>query len=242
MLLASLAFLAGALTIVSPCVLPIVPFVFTQAGRPFRTNGLPTLAGMALTFVLAASVATLGGGWIVRADQVGRALSLGLLFVFGISLLVPSIADRLTRPFVRLGVRLQARADARHGFAGALILGVAIGFLWTPCAGPILGLVLTGAALSGASIRSALLLLAFACGAATSLGLAMVAGTRLFALMKRGLAAERWIRRALGLAVLAGVAAIAAGVDTGILASLSTASSSAIEQRLIDRFHAARRR
>jgi len=239
MLLALLAFLAGALTIVSPCVLPVVPFVFAQAGRPFRHNGFPTLAGMALTFVLVASAATLGGGWIVRADQAGRALSLGLLFVFGLALLVPSIADRLTRPFVQLGVRLQERADARRGFAGALILGVAIGFLWTPCAGPILGLILTGAALSGSSIRSALLLLAFACGAATSLGLAMVAGARLFALMKRGLVAERWIRRALGLAVLAGVAAIAAGLDTGILASLSTASSTTVEQRLLDRLHAA---
>jgi hypothetical protein len=67
----------------------------------------------------------------------------------------------------------------------------------------------------------------------------MVAGARLFALMKRGLVAERWIRRALGLAVLAGVAAIAAGLDTGILASLSTASSTTVEQRLLDRLHAA---
>jgi cytochrome c biogenesis protein CcdA/thiol-disulfide isomerase/thioredoxin len=236
MLLLLLAFLGGTLTILSPCVLPVVPFVFAQSGKPFRSNGLPTLVGMALTFTLVASAAAVGGGWIVRANQVGRAAALVLLAAFGLALLFPTLGDRLTRPFVAIGGRLQQRADARAGIGGALLLGVAIGFLWAPCAGPVLGLILTGAALGGANAHTTLLLFAFAAGAATSLAIAIAAGARVFAALKRGLGAEEWIRRGLGIAVLAGVAAVALGLDTGILAKLSLASTSPTEQRLVDRF------
>src|SRR3984957_2111842 len=207
MLLVVLAFLGGMLTILSPCVLPVIPFVFAQADRPFRSSGLPTLIGMAVTFAVVASAAAVGGGWIVRANQVGRIVALVLLAIFGLALLFPTLGGRMTRTLVALGGRLQQRADARAGVGGALLLGIAVGFLWAPCAGPVLGLILTGAALGGASARTTLLLLAFAVGAATSLGLAIAAGGRVFAAMKRGLGAEEWIRRGLGVLVLGGVAA-----------------------------------
>ena len=77
--------------------------------------------------------------------------------------------------------------------------------------------MLTGAALQGASVGTSLLLLAYAAGAATSLALALLIGGRVFAAMKRSLGAGEWIRRGLGVAVLAGVAAIALGLDTGFL-------------------------
>ena len=77
----------------------------------------------------------------------------------------------------------------------------ATGLLWAPCAGPILGLILTGAALKGASVGTTLLLLSYALGAASSLGLALLAGGRVFAAMKRSLAASAWVRRGLGAAV-----------------------------------------
>jgi cytochrome c biogenesis protein CcdA/thiol-disulfide isomerase/thioredoxin len=235
MLLFVLAFLGGTLTILSPCVLPVIPFVFAQSNRPFRTSGLPTLVGMAVTFAAVASAAAVGGGWVVRANQVGRAAALVLLAAFGVALVLPAVGDRLTRPFVAFGSRLQQRADARTDVGGAVLLGVAVGFLWAPCAGPILGLILTSAALGGASARTTFLLLAFAAGAAVSLGLATVAGSRVFAAMKRGLGAEEWIRRGLGIAVLLGVVAVAMGWDTGILARLSLASTTPAEQRLVDR-------
>jgi cytochrome c biogenesis protein CcdA/thiol-disulfide isomerase/thioredoxin len=236
MLLLFLAFLGGTLTILSPCVVPVIPFVFAQANRPFRTSGLPTLVGMAVTFAAVASAAAIGGGWVVRANQVGRTLALVLLAAFGVTLVFPAVADALTRPLVRIGGRLQQRADASSGVGGALLLGVAVGFLWAPCAGPVLGLILTSAALGGASIRTTALLFAFAAGAATSLGLAIAAGSRVFATMKRSLGAEEWIRRALGVLVLAGVAAVALGLDTGLLARLSLASTTPAEQKLVDRF------
>jgi thiol-disulfide isomerase/thioredoxin len=157
MLLILLSYLAGALTILSPCILPVLPFVFARAGKPFLKSGLP------------------------------------------------------------------------------LLLGVATGLLWAPCAGPILGLILTGAAIRGASASTTLLLLAYALGAATSLAAALLIGGKVFSAMKQSLHAGEWIRRVLGLAVLVGVAAIALGLDTGVLTRLSLSRTNGIEQTLLEK-------
>src|SRR5215469_10649176 len=220
MILFLLAYLGGILTIVSPCILPVLPFVFSRADQPFTRSGLPLLAGMALTFAAVATLAAVGGGWAVEANQYGRLVAIALLAVFGLILLFPSLSDRLTRPVVALGDRLTRSADRSAKAGGpavltSLLLGVATGLLWAPCAGPVLGLILTGAALQGASVQTTLLLLAYAAGAATSLALALLAGRRVFTAMKRSLGAGEWIRRGLGTAVLTGVIAIALGLDTG---------------------------
>jgi len=239
-----LAYLGGVLTIVSPCILPVVPFVFTRADRPFRRGGLPLLAGMALTFTAVATLAAVGGGWAVSANQYGRLIALWVLSLFGLALLLPSLANVMTAPVARLGNRLSNTVSppgtARDpGVGGSLVLGAATGLLWAPCAGPVLGLILTGAALQGAHLRTSLLLLAFGAGAATSLALAILVGGRVFSAMKRTLVATEWIRRGLGVAVLAAVAAIALGLDTGFLTRVSLASTTAVEQRLIDQIQPA---
>src|SRR5579863_2133149 len=105
MILLLLAYLGGALTILSPCILPVLPFVFARADRPFLSNGLPMLIGMAATFAGVATLAAVGGGWAVEANSVGRAAALALLALFGLTLLFPEFADRLTQPLVRLGDR-----------------------------------------------------------------------------------------------------------------------------------------
>ena len=118
----------------------------------------------------------------------------------------------------------------------SLLLGVATGLLWAPCAGPVLGLILTGAALQGPSAQTTLLLFAYAAGAATSLALALVVGGRVFTLMKRSLGAGEWIRRGLGALVLVSVAAIALGLDTGLLTQVSLSGTASLEQGIVDRF------
>lgn len=233
MILYTLAFLGGVLTIASPCVLPVVPFVFARVGEPFRRSGLPTLVGMAVTFAVVASAATLGGGWLVQTHRFGRYAALVLMAVLGVALVVPAVAERLARPLVRVGGWLQGRSDSPR--AGAFVAGVAIGCLWAPCAGPILGLLLTGAALGGPSAGTALLLLAFATGAVLALGVLLVAGGGLINVCKRRLGAEAHMRRILGVLVLAGVTAIAMGWDTGILARLTLVDTASAEQALVDR-------
>jgi cytochrome c biogenesis protein CcdA/thiol-disulfide isomerase/thioredoxin len=234
-----LAYFGGILTILSPCILPVLPFVFARSDQPFRRSGLPLLAGMVVTFAVVASLATVGGGWAVRANQFGRIAALVLFGLFGLTLLFSSLADRLSRPIVRLGNKLSQNSDAGPSIANSFLLGIGTGLLWAPCAGPILGLILTGAALGGASARTAILLLTYAAGAATSLTIALLAGGRVFAAMKRSLGAEEWIRRLLGVAVLAGVVAVAFGLDRGVLTRLSLSNTSGLEQRLVDRFHPA---
>src|SRR6476661_2255853 len=231
MLIILLAYLGGVLTIVSPCILPVLPFVFARAGRSFARSTLPMLAGMAGTFAIVATLAAVGGGWAVRANQVGRWAALVLLALFGLALVFPSLSDRLTRPLVALGARMSERRD-QDSIGSSVVLGVATGLLWAPCAGPILGIIFTAAALQGASFSTTLLLLAYALGAATSLALALLVGGKLFARMKKSLGASERIRQALGVLVLVGVGAIALGLDTRVLSKISSAQTATLESGL----------
>jgi len=239
MLLIILAYLGGALTILSPCILPVLPFVFSRTDQPFVRSGLPLLVGMGLTFAAVATLAAVGGSWVVQANQYGRWVAIALLAVFGMTLLFPALAEHLTRPLVAIGDRLSQSAQSGPGgdrprISSSFLLGIATGLLWAPCAGPILGLLLTGAALHGANVGTTLLLLAYAAGAATSLAVALLIGGKVFAAMKRSLGAGEWIRRALGAAMLCGVVAIALGLDTSVLAQVSTVATAGIEQKLVD--------
>ena len=240
MLLFILSYVGGVLTILSPCILPVLPFVFARADQPFVKSGLPMLLGMAITFAGVATLAAVGGGWAVHANEYGRIVAIVLLAALGITLLFPSLADRVMHPFVSAGARLStwAAGDGGSGtttFLSSFILGIATGLLWAPCAGPILGLILTSAARNGANAQTSLLLLAYAAGAATSLALALLIGGRLFVAMKRSLGVGEWVRRGLGVLVLLGVGAIALGLDTGFLTQVSLASTSDLEQGLIDK-------
>ncbi|WP_313076290.1 cytochrome c biogenesis protein DipZ [Agrobacterium pusense] len=243
MTLLVVAYLGGVLTILSPCILPILPFVFARAGQPFLRSTLPLLAGMAITFAAVATLAAIGGSWAIKANEYGRLAALSMLSLFGIGLMSPKFASVLSRPVVEFGNRLANAAgkpDAAPTVTGSLLLGIATGLLWAPCAGPILGIVLTGAALKGANLETSLLLSAYAAGAATSLAVAVLIGGRVFAVMKRSLGFSERVRQATGAAVLAGVAAIALGLDTGFLSQISYASTTSFEQHVLDRLDAAR--
>jgi cytochrome c biogenesis protein CcdA/thiol-disulfide isomerase/thioredoxin len=232
-----LVYFGGVLTILSPCILPVLPFVFARSEQKFLTNGLPMLAGMAITFAAIATLAAVGGSWAVRVNQYGRIFALVLLTAFAATLLSPHLADWLARPFVAMGNRLAQPTvgTGKSGLVNSLLLGVATGLLWAPCAGPILGLILTGAAISGPNARTTLLLFAYAAGAATSLAVALLAGGRIFALLKKSLGTGEWIRRGLGVAVLLAVVAILFGWDSTVLTRLSLNGTNSLEQSLIDK-------
>jgi cytochrome c biogenesis protein CcdA len=240
MLIILLAYFGGILTIVSPCILPVLPFVFARADRSFLRSTLPMLIGMAGTFAIVATLAAVGGGWAVQANQVGRWAALLLLALFGIALVFPRVSDRLTRPLVALGSRLSQRGGERESIGSSIVLGIATGLLWAPCAGPILGIIFTAAAIQGASFSTTLLLLAYALGAATSLALALLVGGKVFARMKKSLGASERIRQVLGVLVLVGVAAIAFGIDTRVLAKLSSAQTATLESTLAQKLGASR--
>src|SRR5260370_22602404 len=136
---------------------------------------------MAVTFAGIATLAAVGGAWAVRVNQYGRLLAMALLTVFAATLLSRRLADWMARPFVAVGNRLMpsaAGAGAKVGLVPSLLLGVATGFLWAPCAGPILCLVLTGAAISGPNAHTTPFLFPYPPGAAPSLPIASLPGAR----------------------------------------------------------------
>ena len=236
-----IAYLGGVLTILSPCILPVVPFVFGTASQPFLRYRLPMLAGLVLAFSLVATLAAVGGTWAVEASRDGRYIALALLTLFGLTLLSPRLASALARPLMTLAERLLPPRDAARAVPGigyALMLGIATGLVWTPCAGPILGLVLAGAFLHDPQAQTTVLLGAYAAGAATSLALALAVGGRILGALKRSLRAGEWIRRGLGAAVLGAVAAVSAGAGTGLLAVFPGAATTRFEQALLNAFHA----
>ena len=132
-----LSYLSGALTIFSPCILPVVPFVFARVDQPFMRNGLPMLAGMAVTFAGVASLAAVGGAWAVSANEYGRIAAMVLLAVLGVSLLLPAVSARLFQPLAALGARWAETSQRRQAgpsasMAPSFALGVATGLLWAP--------------------------------------------------------------------------------------------------------------
>jgi cytochrome c biogenesis protein CcdA/thiol-disulfide isomerase/thioredoxin len=232
MVLLILTYLAGILTILSPCILPVLPFVFSKAQGSFLRNGLPLLIGMALTFSLLSGVAIVGGEWIGKANEIGRIIAMILMALFGLSLLFPHLSEVAFAPLTRFGSRVGQDAK-ENSLGGSLVIGASTGLLWAPCAGPILGLVLTGAASQGNVGTSILLLLSYSLGAATSLGLALVAGNRFLKTLKKFLGVDQAVKKAVGVAVLLGVVAIAFNLDRTVLTRISKIGTESFENKLL---------
>ncbi|MGJ7517816.1 cytochrome c biogenesis protein DipZ [Pseudomonas baetica] len=228
-----IAFLGGILTVLSPCILPVVPFLFAGADRK-RSSILLTLVGMALTFALVSSLAVVSSEWVIQASNAGRHVALIVMVLFALSLISARVGDWLTRPFVALGNRIDPNSSKVSGPLGSLMIGIATGLLWAPCAGPILGVILTGAMLQGANAGTSLLLVAYGLGSALSLGVLIFAGRGLVNRLKPSIPVTGWLRRGAGVAVLAGAAVISTGADNVLLASTSSETVGKVEKGVLE--------
>src|SRR3954468_22414069 len=205
--LLAFAFVAGAGTALSPCVLPVLPALLSAGGAGGRRRPLGVVLGLSVTFtVTIVGVAEVVGGVGIGADPL-RALAVVVLAGFGIALLLPGVAARLEAPLARLS-RFGPRSRG-DGFVSGLVVGAALGFVYTPCAGPVLAAVITVSAATGRSVAVAV---AYALGSAAVL-LALTVGAR--RLLDRVRAAGRGplVQRALGAIMLATALLIVANVD-----------------------------
>jgi cytochrome c biogenesis protein CcdA len=137
----ALAFLAGALSILSPCVLPILPIVVGAAASQHRLGPAALAAGLAVSFVIAGLfVATVGYSIGLDADLL-RDVAAVLMIAIGVVLLVPRFEARLALAGAPLANWSDRRfgGSVKAGLAGQLSLGVVLGAVWTPCVGPTLG-------------------------------------------------------------------------------------------------------
>lgn len=166
-----LAFAAGALTILSPCVLPLVPIVLGSAAQQHRYGPLALATGLVASFTLVGfAVATLGAASGFDSDGV-RMIGAVILLLVGIALVAPPAQAAVERAFTPLARWASARQAGleRFGLAGQAAIGVLLGLVWSPCVGPTLGTATVLAAQGRNLGEVALVMLAFGLGIATVL-------------------------------------------------------------------------
>ncbi|MCY4468217.1 MAG: cytochrome c biogenesis CcdA family protein [Thiotrichales bacterium] len=173
------AYVAGVLTLINPCVLPLLPIVIAAAFQNSRLGPLALAAGLTVSFaVLGTSVTAFGHLLSIDADMVNRAAAV-VMMAFGVVLLVPRAQIVLATLAAPLASRANAQLDAREraGIAGQFGVGVLLGAVWSPCVGPTLGGAI-GLAASGEHLgQAAVTMLAFGVGVSTVL-LALAYGSR----------------------------------------------------------------
>jgi cytochrome c biogenesis protein CcdA/thiol-disulfide isomerase/thioredoxin len=211
LLLIAFALLAGAGTALSPCVLPVLPALLSAGGAGGRRRPLGVVAGLTVTFTITiVGVADVVNGVGLGADPL-RYAAVAVLALAGLALLLPGVAGRVEARLSRVAAlgASGARAARGDGFRSGLLVGGALGLVYTPCAGPILAAIISVSAASGRSVAVAI---AYSLGSAAVL-LALALGGR--ALFDRVRAAGRGLalQRALGAVMLLTALAIVFGAD-----------------------------
>src|SRR3954471_10207736 len=212
------AIVAGAATAVSPCVLPVLPALLSAGAVGGRRRPGGIVLGLALTFTIAVvALASLVKGVGVAGNGV-RVIAEVVLAGFGLSLLFPQVAARLEAPLSRLS-RFGPRTRGT-GFWSGMAVGGALGFAYTPCAGPILAAVISVSATQGTSAKLVTIALAYAAGSAAVLFVLAFGGRKLAERVRsagRGLG----LQRAMGVVLLATAVAMATQLDVRFQTALA---------------------
>jgi cytochrome c biogenesis protein CcdA/thiol-disulfide isomerase/thioredoxin len=210
LLLMLFALVAGAATAVTPCVLPVLPALLSASAVGGRRRPIGIVLGLAITFTVAVvALASLVKGVGVAGNGV-RILAMVVLAGFGLSLLFPAVAARIEAPLSRLA-RFGPRTSG-DGFWSGMGVGGALGFAYTPCAGPILAAVISVSATRGTSLEIVIIALAYAAGSAIVLLLLALGGRKVADRIRRagrGLA----LQRTMGVVMIATAVALAAQLD-----------------------------
>jgi cytochrome c biogenesis protein CcdA/thiol-disulfide isomerase/thioredoxin len=205
------AVLAGAGTALSPCALPVLPALLSAGGVGGRRRPLGIVLGLSVTFtVTIVGLANVVDG-VGLGDDPLRDVAVVVLLVFGVALLVPDAAARLEAPLSRMarfGVGGMRRSTG-EGFLSGLLVGGALGFVYTPCASPILAAVISVSAASG---RTVVLALAYAAGSAAVLLALSLGGRRVFERVRRA-GRGPLLGRALGAIMILTAVAIITNLD-----------------------------
>ncbi|HXD55976.1 MAG TPA: cytochrome c biogenesis protein DipZ [Solirubrobacteraceae bacterium] len=201
------AILAGAGTALSPCVLPVLPALLSAGGVGGRRRPLGIVLGLSVTFtVTIVGLANVVDGVGLGSDPL-RDLAIAVLLAFGVVLLAPGLSARLEAPLSRLA-RFGPR-DGGEGFWSGLLVGGALGFVYTPCASPILAAVISVSAASG---RTVVLAIAYAGGSAVVLLALTLGGRSLFERIRRAGRGPA-LQRALGVVMILTAVAILTNLD-----------------------------
>ncbi len=207
LVLLGFAVLAGAGTALSPCVLPVLPALLSAGGVGGRRRPLGIVLGLSITFTITiVGLAQVVDGVGLGSDPL-RDVAIVVLLLFGVALLLPNVADRIEAPLSRLA-RFGPRTRG-DGFWSGMLVGGALGFVYTPCASPILAAVISVSAASG---KTVVIALAYALGSAIVLLVLTLGGRRLFDRVRRA-GRGPLLQRALGTIMILTAVAIIANLD-----------------------------
>jgi cytochrome c biogenesis protein CcdA/thiol-disulfide isomerase/thioredoxin len=217
-LLIAFAFLAGFITILSPCILSIAPILLAAGTEQSRYKPLGIITGLIISF----SFFTLSLTAIVQATGISpdifRYIALCIIILFGLTMIIPAFENAfnlLTARIAHVGSTIQEHATLiKTEFISGLLLGVALGLLWTPCAGPILATITTIAATGGITLSTILITIAYSLGAALPMLLICFGGAKIMGSTTALAPYAHTIRQIFGVIIIASAVAIIFHADT----------------------------
>lgn len=189
------AYLAGLLTLINPCVLPVLPIVIGSALGQHRLGPVAMAAGMSVSFViLGLFVAAFGQALGLSEERLNLIAAIGMM-LFGAALLLPQAGAVFQTATAGLAARADSRIDQTrdHGLIGQVLGGALLGAAWSPCIGPTLGGAIALASSGGSLFHAGAIMLAFSVGVATLI-LALGYGAREFLMRNRARAQALAIR------------------------------------------------
>jgi cytochrome c-type biogenesis protein len=164
-----LALLGGMVTVLSPCVLPILPIILGRSLQSHRWGPIALVAGLVGGFAVAGSLIGITASWMTSLANHLRNLAILILFGIGILTIFPQWSYRFWQSLPGVNRISQMKEPARVGLIGEFFLGTQLGLLWTPCAGPVLASILVLAAVNNQVMSALGLLIYFGLGAAIPL-------------------------------------------------------------------------
>jgi cytochrome c biogenesis protein CcdA/thiol-disulfide isomerase/thioredoxin len=180
-----LAFVAGLITAVSPCVLPVLPIVLAGGASGGRRRPYAIIAGLATTFLVSILFASWILGKLGLPQDLLRNISIGLLFLLAATLLFPRLGVALERPFARLS------RGPSGDLGGGFLLGCALGFVFVPCGGPAIAFVTSAAASVDFGFKTLTVAVAYTLGACVVLFAIALGGRRVSSTLRAGVARFR---------------------------------------------------
>lgn len=208
------AFLAGIVTILSPCILPILPVILATSVTDESSKKRPY--GIVVGFILSFTFFTLFLSTIVKSfginAEVLRSVSVIVIAIFGLSLLIPRFQLMMEGLFARLANFMPSNSE-RTGFGGGVLIGLSLGLLWTPCVGPILASVISLAITGTVTSDAFFITLAYSLGTAIPMYLVITLGRNLFTKVPWLLSNTGKIQKIFGLIMILVALAIYRGFD-----------------------------
>jgi len=217
-LLVLFALVAGAGTALTPCVLPVLPALLSASATGGRRRPLGIILGLTVTHTITiVALATLIDG-VGLADGATRTFAIVVLLAFGAAMAAPTLSARLEAPLSRLA-RFGPK-DGGDGFGSGIFVGGALGFVYAPCAGPILAAVVSVSASQGATAEIVSVAIAYGTGSAVVLLAMAYGGRRVLARVRRA-GRGPMLQRALGVVMVLTAIAMAADLDVRFQTALA---------------------